>query len=117
MASTNADKVLPPMRDGLSKKALRTYAASIQQAWDNGWHIETIGQVKIESSAVTRNTATLVACLRDKTAAFLDKDGKSVDGEDLQGWSRQKADMALRDGRWIITKFAFDGECSEDAAS
>ncbi|MCW2839781.1 MAG: hypothetical protein JWR55_1264, partial [Aeromicrobium sp.] len=93
---------------------------SLQQAWDGDWHVESVGKVKIESAATTADASTVVACLWTPTTAFLDKSGDSPDGdtaEELKVWSKQTAKLAVRDGRWVITTFAYDGECSGGAPS
>jgi hypothetical protein len=117
-ASANQGKVLEPMRAGLSKRALRDYVESIQQAWDGDWHVEATGKVRIESASTTGDRATFVACLWAPTTAFLRKNGLAVGADtakDAEVWQKQNVQMAMRDGRWLITKFEYDGECSGGA--
>ena len=47
--SIGAGKVIEPVRTGLSKRALRPYVQSIENAWKGDWTVQPIAKVKIES--------------------------------------------------------------------
>jgi hypothetical protein len=118
--STNSGKVLEPVRAGMAKTVLRAYVGGFEDAWDGGWSVQPVGKVKIESADTSASKSRLVTCLWSPTTALYKKNGEPVGGgtvEDLAGWSKQKVEMRSRDGRWVITKVDFDGDCSGGAPS
>jgi hypothetical protein len=113
-ASTNAGKVLEPMRAGMAKRVLRPYVESLEQAWSGGWHVEPVGKVKVESATTSGEKAELVTCQWAPTTAFLKKNGEAAGGASADAtniWAKQNLSMALKNGRWVITKFTYDGTC------
>ena len=114
--SANSGKVLEPVRTGTSKKVLRTFVSSLQQAKSGNWHVEPVGKVRIEAAETTSNRSKLTVCTWGPSTVYLTKDGKSPDGdENFDVWFKQTFELALRDGRWKITAAASDGKCSGGA--
>lgn len=110
--SANSGKVLEPVRAGMSKKVLRMFVSSLQQAKRGNWHVEPVGKVRIESAETTSSRSKLAVCSWGPSTVYLTEDGKSPDGdENLDVWSKQTFELALRDGRWVITAAASDGTC------
>jgi hypothetical protein len=110
--SINSGRLLEPVRAGMSKKALRLYVSSLEQARSGSWHVEPVGKVRIESAQTTGAKAKLTVCSWVQSVAFLTQDGTSPDGdENLDVWLKDKYELALRDGRWKITSAVNDGKC------
>ncbi|KQV74947.1 hypothetical protein ASC61_08015 [Aeromicrobium sp. Root344] len=112
--STNARKVLPSMRQGLSKSVLRTYVASIKQAWKGDWHVDKVGDAKVQSVRTSGNQARMVVCVWNPTTVYYDKNNKPIGDPsraELSTWARQKVTMRLTGGHWIMTAFKYSGKC------
>jgi hypothetical protein len=116
--SIGAGKVLEPVRAGMAKRVLRDYVRSFDQATDNNWHVEPVAKVKVESAETTADRSRLVVCLWAPSTAFIKENGEPAGdstAEDIKVWSKQNLDMVSKDGRWVISTFKYDGECSGGA--
>ena len=113
--SVGARKVLAPVTTGMSKRVLRPYVQSLENAWKGGWTVQPIGKVRIESVTPSGSTKSrIISCQWDPSIVFYEKGGAPVGAKsvkDISAWSKQQVDMRLRGGRWIIATSKFDGEC------
>ncbi|MET0819742.1 MAG: hypothetical protein ABWY58_02165 [Aeromicrobium sp.] len=110
--SVNSGKLAEPVRTGMSKKVLRDYVSSLEQARSGNWHVESVGKVRVESAENSASRSTLTTCSWAPSTVYLTKDGKSPDGdENFDVWLKNTYDLALRDGRWMITSSKSEGKC------
>jgi hypothetical protein len=113
--SVNSGKVLGPVASGMSKRALRPYVQSFENAWKGKWTVPSLSKIRIESATPSGPSRTrVIVCEWSPSVNFYDKDvtpvGVSSD-EDLAQWGKDTVDMRLKDGRWIIARFDIDGDC------
>jgi hypothetical protein len=69
-ASGNARRVLPAMREGLSRPLLRQYVATLNTVWKHRWHFLEEGSATVRSASSTSSRARLVMCEWKPSFAF-----------------------------------------------
>lgn len=109
-ASINGGTILPAMREGLSKRGLRTYAPSLDMAKKRSFHVLPLGKVKISSVTTKGSRARLVVCAWIPSVAYYDKNGKAVDNASKK-WLKQDVGMRSRSGAWVLDTIEFTGNC------
>ena len=110
-ASANRGKVLPAMRQGLSKPLLRQYTAVIQEAWKKKWQVADVGSATIRSASITGSKAHLVTCEWKPSFAFRDKNGRPIAKTADLWWDKLDITLKSVSDRWIISAAKISGKC------
>lgn len=113
-ASINGSTILPAMREGLSKRGLRTYVPSLDMAKKRKFHVLPLGKVKISSVTTKGSSARLVVCAWVPSVNYYDKNGKAVDNA-AKKWLKQNIGMRSRSGTWVLDTIKFSGNCKGGA--
>lgn len=113
-ASTNQRKLLPALRDHVSKPVLRQFVSALNQANKNDLHLRSPAQVRVQSAKTTGSTARITMCLWGPTNGYYEKSGKYW-GKPEVFWFKQDAVLKSADGTWILDSFDYNGKCSGGA--
>lgn len=110
-ASIRSGTLQPDLRSGMSKAVLREATPGIKLAWDKGWQIKDVAQVKAQSSRTSGSTARLVMCIWSPSVAYFTASGDPV-SELKKVWHKQNVKLERKGQQWIVTSAKTDGTCS-----
>jgi hypothetical protein len=113
-ASTNQGRIIPALRDGSSKKALRKFVAAVDYSSRNKLHVPDRGIARVEKADVGSTSATLTTCLWAPSISVYDEADQIVGGES-EYWYKQEVTLKSRSGRWIVASQLTEGKCSGGA--
>jgi hypothetical protein len=86
----------------MSKRVLRLYVQSLENALKGGWTVPPTGKVRIESVTPSGGAKTrVISCQWHPSIVFYEKGGAPVGAKsvkDISAWSKQQADMRFEGG-------------------
>lgn len=113
-ASTNEGRVIPALRDGSSKNALRKFAAAVDYSRKNDLHVPAVGIARVEKANLDGQTVKLTTCLWAPSISVYDNTDKIVGGKS-EYWYEQQVTMTKASGRWAVSSQVTEGECPGSA--